>query len=190
MGDALALLELDSVAVGLRVLDVLVKEAPVAIIEANLVEPGKFLILFTGGVAEVESSYRVALDGAGGMLLASVLLPMVHSDLVAGLKGAEDRDDPQALGVVEGRDVANTIVAADRTLKDADVSLVGIRIAVGLGGRAFFIVSGEHHDVAAGLAVAESVLESAETLHRVELIARPHAEMVPWLLRPAPFRVG
>ena len=54
MADALALLAYDSVATGLSALDTLVKEAPVTVLEANLVEPGRFLILFVGGVAEAE----------------------------------------------------------------------------------------------------------------------------------------
>ena len=54
MADALAHLELDGVATGLRALDTLVKRAPVDVLEANLVEPGKYLILLAGGVAEVE----------------------------------------------------------------------------------------------------------------------------------------
>ena len=75
-------------------------------------------------------------------------------------------------------------------VKDAAVSLVGIRVAVGLGGRAFFVVHGQQHDVEASVAAGSAVLEASATLHRTEVIARPHAEMVPWLLRTAPFKLG
>ena len=43
--DALALVELDSIARGYKVVDALVKKAPVHLLEVNLVEPGKCLIL-------------------------------------------------------------------------------------------------------------------------------------------------
>jgi microcompartment protein CcmL/EutN len=190
MADALALLAYDSVASGLSALDALVKEAPVTVLEANLVEPGRFLILFAGGVAEAEASHRVATERHADALLAEILLPMVHPDLVAGLSGAEDRSPPDTLGVVEGTTVVHTLVAADRALKDATVRLAGIRVAVGLGGRAFFVVHGEQHDVEASVAAGAAVLEAAGTLHRTEVIARPHAEMVPWLLRTPPFKLG
>jgi len=190
MSNALALLEFDSVASGLRALDILVKEAPIEVLEANLVEPGKFLVLYVGGVAEVESSHTAVLDQFQISLRAQMLLPMVHSALVAGLQGADDRQSPKALGVIEGADVANTLVAADRSLKDADVHLVGIRVAVGLGGRAYYVLRGALHDVEAGVEVGTTILKAADRLHRTEVIARPHDEMVPWLLRPAPFSVG
>jgi microcompartment protein CcmL/EutN len=119
-----------------------------------------------------------------------MLLPMVHDALVDGLRGAEHRTVDDALGIVEGTDVAATLLSADGALKGADVELVGIRVAVGLGGRAYFLVSGAQHDVQASIDVAASVLEPLGRLHRIELIARPHDEMVVWLLRPAPFRVG
>jgi len=55
--DAIALLELQGVAAGYASLDIMVKHSPIQIIEANLIEPGKFLILYTGGVAEVEEAH-------------------------------------------------------------------------------------------------------------------------------------
>ena len=59
--DTLALLEIDSVATGLRCIDIMVKQAPIEILEANLVEPGHFLILYSGPLAAVEESHRAAI---------------------------------------------------------------------------------------------------------------------------------
>src|SRR4029450_9312350 len=58
--EALALIELDSIASGLRALDALVKKAPVSVLEANLVEPGKFLVLFAGPVGELGEAFEAA----------------------------------------------------------------------------------------------------------------------------------
>lgn len=193
MADALALIELDSVARGLRALDLLVKKAPVEVLEGNLVEPGKFLILFVGGVAEVEESHREVLEYGQGAVLDQLLLPFAHPGLLAGLRGAEERRSAaeyDCLGVVEGRAVASTLHAADRSLKDAEVGLAGLRVAGGLGGRAYYVVFGAQHDVEAALEAGGAVLDAAGTLHHCECIPRPHEDMVGWLLRPAPFRVG
>jgi microcompartment protein CcmL/EutN len=187
MNDALALFELDSVASGLRVLDVLVKQAPVEILEANLVEPGKFLILFAGGVAEVDESHKAVVSDYSSAVLSSLKLPLVHSAIIDGLRGVENRLSIDTLGVVEGSNVATTLEACDRSLKDADVTLCGIRVAIGLGGRAYYVVSGTQSDVDASVDAGRTVLEKKESLHRTEVIARPHDEMLPWLLRPAPF---
>ncbi|MCB9777859.1 MAG: BMC domain-containing protein [Alphaproteobacteria bacterium] len=191
MADALALLEVDSVALGLRVLDALVKRSPVTVLEANLVEPGRFLLLFAGGVAEVEEADSEAREVAEGGLLDQLLLPLVHQDLLAGLRGHEARAaDYDSLGVVEGRTVASTLHACDRALKDADVALVGLRVAGGLAGRAYFVVHGLQHDVQASLDAAGAVLDDRGARHRVECIPRPHPDMIGWILRPAPFQPG
>jgi microcompartment protein CcmL/EutN len=193
MADALALVEVDSVALGLRALDALVKRAPVAVLEANLVEPGRFLLLYEGGVAEVEEAHRAALEVADGLVVDALLLPQVHPGVLAGLRGVEHRGSAEALdtlGVVEGARVAATLDACDRALKDAAVTLGGLRVAGGLGGRAFFLVHGAQHDVEAALEAGGARLSAHGALHRVECIPRPHEDMVAWLLRPAPFTVG
>lgn len=193
MADALALIELDSVARGLRALDLLVKKAPVEVLEGNLVEPGKFLILYAGDVAEVEESHAEAMEYAEGGVLDQMLLPFAHPHLLRGLRGHQETRSASGydcLGVVEGSAVASTLHAADRSLKDAEVTLAGVRIAGGLGGRAYYVVFGYQHDVEAAVEVGRDVLQAAGTHHHSELIPRPHEDMVGWLLRPAPFRVG
>ena len=85
--EALALLELDAVASGLRALDALVKRAPVRVLEANLVEPGRFLILLCGGVAEVEEARAAGVEAAGGALLHQLLLPMATRACSRGCVG-------------------------------------------------------------------------------------------------------
>ena len=188
--EALSLIEFASLAQGLRALDALVKKAPVEVLEANLVEPGKFLVLFAGGVAEVEESHAEALAVGSDGVLGAMLLADAHPGLLAGLRGAVVRkaaDDLDCLGVIEGSAIAATLHAADRALKDAHVSLAGLRITGGLGGRAYFVVFGAQHDVEASIEAAEAIL--GDQCHRTERIARPHAEMVTWLLRPAPFHL-
>jgi microcompartment protein CcmL/EutN len=187
---ALALHEYSGVALGLRALDALVKKAPVSVLEANLIEPGRFLLLFAGGVAEVEESARAAAELAGPELLASMWLPEAHSALLPALRGRlqlATADELDTIGIIEARDVAGTIEAADRALKDAAVSLVGLRVAGALGGRGYFLVSGRQHDVEAAISAAELRLSLRKALHRAELICRPHPEMVVWLLRAPAF---
>lgn len=185
--DALALIELDSVARGYRAVDALVKRSPVDLLEANLVEPGKFLILLAGGVAEVEEALDAALTVGDDAVLDKLMLPYVHEAIVPGLRGEQVQIYPDTIGVVEGRTVASVLHACDQALKNADVKLTGLRITPALGGRAFFVVQGLQSDVEASLDTARTLLEAHGTLHRTELIPRPHLEFLAVLLRPAPF---
>jgi microcompartment protein CcmL/EutN len=87
------------------------------------------------------------------------------------------------VGVVETFAVASAILAADAACKRAEVRLIELRLARGLGGKAFFTLTGELGDVEAAIAAAEAIL-GAESglLLRTEVIPRPHPEMVRWLL--------
>lgn len=186
--DALALLELASVARGYRVLDAMVKESPIHVVEANLVEPGKFLILYGGGVAEVEAAHRVGREGAEGDLLDAVLLPYVHPRVWAGLYGLLDLADPDTVGIVEGTAVAGVLEACDRSLKDAEVALMGLRVQPALGGKAFYVVKGSQPDVDAAIEAGTAVLGGR--LVRAERIARPHPDFLAHVLRRSPFGGG
>lgn len=188
--DALALLELDSVARAYRALDAMVKRSPVSVLEANLVEPGHFLILFAGGVAEVEEAYDEGCRIGGEALLDRLMLPFAHRDILPGLTGRLDTEDPDTVGVIEGRSVASTLLACDRALKDAEVALAGLRITPSLGGRGYFVVHGLQHDVEVAAALGREILDAREALHRVAIIPRPHPEFLAHLLRPAPFALG
>lgn len=184
-GEPLALIELDSIAAGLRCIDLMVKKAPISILEANLIEPGHFLILFSGELACVEESFEEALFYFPEPI-GKTLIPIAHEDLVAGLQGGLNllkSEDDDALGIVETSSISDALLCCDRALKEAFVRLVGIRIHGGLGGRGYFVVAGAQHDIEAAL---ESSAEQAQ-LYRKECIARPHAEMVEWLFRPLPF---
>lgn len=188
--DALALLELASIARGYRVLDALVKESPVTVVEANLVEPGKFLVLYGGGVAEVEAAHRVGREVAEGDLLDEVLLPGVDPRVWRGIAGEVDLGEPDTVGIVEGSAVATVLDAVDRSLKHAAVELMGLRLQPALGGKAFYVVKGEQPDVEAALEVGAAVLGARSRLVRVERIARPHPDFLRHVLREAPFGGG
>ena len=69
MYEALALLELDSVATGLATIDALTKRAEVVVMSAGVVEPGRFLILLTAPLGDLEEAYAAACSRAGGALL-------------------------------------------------------------------------------------------------------------------------
>lgn len=187
--DALALLELSSVARGYRALDALVKEAPVRVLEANLVEPGRFLILTGGGVAEIEASHRVGVQVAGEDVVDALVIPFLHAAVWEGLEGLGSADGVDTIGIVEGGSISGVLDACDRAMKEADVQLCGLRVATALGGKGFFVVHGTQDAVEAAIATGASVLGARARRVREELVARPHPDFLAWLLRPAPFFV-
>jgi microcompartment protein CcmL/EutN len=178
MQPAIALLEFDSIAIGVRAGDAMVKRAPVAVTYAGTVHPGKYLVLVGGDVASVEESYAAGITAGGESLVDRIFLPAVHPDLVSVLRGFRGRIIGDALGVVETRTVAAIVGAADRGLKGAEVSLVEIRLADRLGGKAYCIFSGDVADVEAAVELAVRHLESPHQLIAEVVIPDFHEEML------------
>lgn len=159
---AIGLLELESIAEGIWVGDAMVKRAPVEVLYAGTVHPGKYLVLVGGAVASVEEALIAALDDI--RLLDRLFLPDVHSDVVAALRGHRDtRGDGEAIGIFETATVCATVLAADRGVKEAEVSLRDIHLADDLGGKAYCVFQGT-------VSAIESAIEAARSRVRPELI--------------------
>jgi microcompartment protein CcmL/EutN len=154
VGPALALLELASIAVGIEAGDAMVKRAPVEVLRAGTVHPGRYLVLVTGEVADVEEAFRAGVEVGGESVIDVVLLPNVHAQVVAALRGDRRGGAGEALGVVETATVAATIEAADAGVKGAAVELLELRLADGLGGKGYLLFDGSVSDVEAAVGIA------------------------------------
>jgi bacterial microcompartment shell protein len=177
-GPALALLELASIARGHRVADAMVKRAPVTLLRCEPVSPGKFLVLVDGDVASVDEAFRAGLEAAGDATLDKLFLPQAHAQLAGALRGeARAGAGVDALGVIETTTVAATILAADAAAKAAVVRVIEMQLARGLGGKAYFIVTGALAEVEAAVEAGVGVIAAA-TLLATEIIAAPHADFV------------
>ncbi len=178
MQPAIALLEFDSIAIGVRAGDAMVKRAPVEITYAGTVHPGKYLVLVGGDVACVEEAYAAGLAAGREALIDQLFLPAVHPDVARVLRGARGRITGEALGVVETRTVASTVGAADRGIKGADVRLVEIRLADRLGGKAYCVFTGAVADVEAAVDIAVDQLADPGVLVARVVIPDFHEEML------------
>jgi len=174
---ALALIEFSSIATGIKAADAMVKRAPIDVIKSGTVQPGKYLVLIGGEVADVEESLEEGRAVGSTCLLDYVLLPQVHPEVVESIVGGRVPNPNDALGVIETTTVAASIHAADAGIKGAEVRLVEVRLADGLGGKGIVLFSGLVADVEAAVEIGIGVLESQELLVRQVVIPQLHPEM-------------
>lgn len=163
---ALALLEFESIAAGYEAADAMAKRAPVARIVAGSVQPGRLLVLLSGGVAEVEEAAAAGREIGAASLLDEVLLPAVHPGVIAGLLG-ERRPPVDALGIVESSSASSAIHAGDAGLKGADVALVELRLSDGLGGKGVCFFTGTVSAVEIAVDLAAAAVTPGHFLHAV-----------------------
>jgi microcompartment protein CcmL/EutN len=174
---ALALLEFSSIAAGIQAADAMVKRAPIDVIKAGTVQPGKYLVLIGGQVADVEESLAAGQEVGGVAAVDLVFLPQVHPEVVEAVGGGRVPDVTDALGVIETNTVAAAIHAADAGIKGAEVRLLEVRLADGLGGKGIVLFSGLVADVEAAVDIGVGVLERPELLVRQVVIPQLHREM-------------
>ena len=175
-GPALAVVELSSIARAFPVTDAMVKRAPARLWRTSALSPGKFLIILTGGVAEVDESYRAGLEVAGHFAIDHVFLPNADPQIVATLRKPPTGLVVDALGIIETHHCAATIRGADAALKAAEVTLAHLHLGQGIGGKGVFAFSGELHDVQAALEEGVWAAQEEFVLTREE-IAAPHGGM-------------
>jgi microcompartment protein CcmL/EutN len=174
---ALALLEFSSIATGIQAADAMVKRAPIDVIRAGTVQPGKYLVLVGGQVADVEESLAAGREVGGAAVVDLVYLPQVHPEVVGAIAGGRVPQVTDALGVVETTTVAAAIHAADAGIKGAEVRLVQVRLADGLGGKGIVLFSGLVADVEAAVEIGVGVLDRPDLLVRQVVIPQLHPEM-------------
>ena len=175
----IGLLELCSIARGVEVADAILKESAVELLFAAPVQPGKYLMLFTGTVQDVGSALRRGKEVAGSDLVDELHIQSVHEQIEQALRrrGGHLDGNLDAIGVVETATVASAIVAADLALKTATVDLFDLRIANGLDGKSFLSVIGPVSDVRSAVTAAAKSAESKGKLLRSVVIPRPHPEL-------------
>ncbi len=175
---ALGMIEYKSVARGIYSCDLMVKKAPVRILETHPVCPGKYLTIVCGEVAEVEEAMKAGLESGKDMVVSDLFLPYLHSSILPALSGTTKIDQFDALGIIETFAVATCVEAADIAAKATPVQLVEIRLANGLGGKAYFVMTGQLADVEEALELAKKHAAKEGMLAACEIIPAPHPDLI------------
>lgn len=174
MSQALALLEFESVAVGLLAVDRMLKNAPVSLLRCGTVHPGKYLALVGGTVASTAEAHQVgvATGTESSCLVTEVMLPDPHGSLAEALVGGRHKPQGDTLGVFEVSHSPGLLKMMDHILKAVPVGLVEIRLADDLGGRALALVHGDLTHVQEAAVLAPASLDDPGQLLNVAVISR------------------
>lgn len=185
---ALALVEFDSIAAGIQAGDAMVKKAAVGRLVAGTVQPGHFLVLVSGDIAPVQESLAAGLEVGGGSVINYVYLPGIHPDVAESIATQRRLDLSEALGIVETTSVASAIQAADTGLKAANVTLLELRLADGLGGKGLALLCGSIADVEAAVEAAAGAISDHGHLLNAGVVPQLHADMIENLHASTRFR--
>lgn len=173
-------LELSSVGIGYLVLDQMLKAAEVKIILARTICSGKYLIILSGAVSDVESAMAAGKEAGEGALVDELILNSVHPSVfpALGQSVSVTEEELGALGIVESFSGVSILAAADAAAKASEVTLFRIHVAMALGGKGFLLMTGEQHNVEAAVSAAvEEVGKRGLLVSRV-IIPRPEPALI------------
>jgi microcompartment protein CcmL/EutN len=180
---SLGFLEVGSLSLGVVCADAMVKTAAVRLSLLAPVSGGRMLVAVDGDVAPVESALARGIETAGSDLRDALFIADLHPDVPTALAPADRREVGESLGLVETVTAAAAIRAADAARKAAEIRLVRLRLAFGIGGKGFLQITGRVAAVEAGVAAATQAVDFPEFLLRTDVIPSVHADLKRWLGR-------
>ena len=176
---AVGLLELGSIAKGIEAADVMCKMAQVRLAQTGVIARGKYTILITGPVGEVESSMRIGAETGGKDLIHRVLIRNIHQDVLAAMEKRRPVEKLDAVGVIETKEAVAAVQAADAAAKAAKVHLLDVKISVG-GGKGYVAMTGEVGAVRTAVGAGIAVVPQGMLLSHI-VIPQPDVQLHAWM---------
>jgi microcompartment protein CcmL/EutN len=175
--DSIGLIELSSIAAGFLVADAMLKAANVRLHLSRSICSGKYMVLIGGTTAAVQAAVGAGTSAANGCRIDDVVISNLHPDVFAAIGRTQMPEPNSALGIIESFNVATLIRAADAAVKTANVTLLEIRLAMALGGKAFCTMTGDIASVEAAVAAGRQVISAAGALVNAVILPRPHPDL-------------
>lgn len=155
MAKAIGMIEFKTVSAGITAADQMVKTADVELLEGQTVCPGKYIALISGELSAVRASIERSKETRPDELIDTFVLGNPDESIFPAIYGTTQVGNINALGILETYDAASIIEAADIAAKTAIVKLIELRIAKGMCGKSYMLITGE-------VAACEAAIEKAK----------------------------
>ncbi len=182
MSKAIGMIEFKTVAAGITAADTMVKTSEVEIVEAQTVCPGKYIAIISGDLSAVKAAVEAAGAGNESQLIDSFVLGNPHESIFPAIYGSSQIEEVSALGILETFDAAAIIEAADIAAKTAIVDLIELRIAKGMCGKSYMLLTGEVSAVEAAIEKARNLVGEKGMFLDSSVIAHPDRKMIRTIL--------
>lgn len=177
MGKAIGMVEFTTVSAGMTGADTMIKTAEVEVVECATVCPGKYIVIISGEISAVKASVEAAKVLESEKVIDSFVLGNPHDSIFTAIYGSAEPENAEALGVMESFSAATAIVAADAAAKTALVELIELRLARGMCGKSYLLLTGTVSAVSAAIERAKSEASDRGMLLDSSVIPRPDKKL-------------
>lgn len=177
MQKAIGMIEFKTVSAGITAADAMVKTAEVELLEAQTVCPGKYIALIAGDLSAVNAAVERAKKTRPEEMIGNFVLGNPDASIFPAIYGTSRIEGVDALGILETYDAASIIVAADIAAKTAIVKLIELRIAKGMCGKSYMLITGEVAACEAAIEKAKASVGEKGMFLDSSVIAHPDAQI-------------
>jgi microcompartment protein CcmL/EutN len=169
---ALGMVEFKNIAMGITITDLMVKSAGVKIVKSLITCPGKYMVIIRGKLSSINAAIEKSFEYEE-IIADHFILGNPHESIFKAFEGSYELNKDEALGIIETSNVPCLIEAADTIVKTARCSILKIKMARELGGKALVLFSGEIAAVNASSKAAIKYISEKDKLISHSIIASP-----------------
>ena len=173
---AIGLIELSSIARGVESLDAMCKMAGISVETASPISKGKYVIIVSGPVGEVESSLAKGAEMAGKELISRRIIRNIHKGVLEALDKKIKIENLEAVGMIETKEALSAVFAADAALKAASVRIIEVNTGKGIGGKGYLTVTGEVGAVRTAVSAGVAAIGEGAIVNRI-VIPQAHKDL-------------
>ena len=174
---AVGVIELKSISKGIEACDAALKSAAIRLVSAHPACPGKYEMIFTGELSDVQAAMDHVKGGFEKYIVDSSMMGRIDEQVVKALFGAQETQPQGSLAVVETFSAASAIKAADLAVKTSRVDILDLRVSRGMGGKGVVLLTGSVSDVTAAAEAGANYAKELGLLTNYSVIAAPHEEL-------------
>ncbi len=177
MYKSIGVIELKSIPKGVEAADAALKSAGVDMVSSHPSCPGKYEIILTGSISNVQAALDHVNEKFEGSVIDSSVMGRIDETVICALFGTSPSKAEGSLGLVETFSAATAIKAADIAVKTARVAIYDLRVSRGMGGKGIIILTGEIGDVEAAVEAAANYAKGEAMLSSFSVIPAPHKDL-------------
>ncbi|MBQ7224119.1 MAG: BMC domain-containing protein [Clostridia bacterium] len=177
MFKSVGVIELKSIPKGVEATDAALKSAGVDMVTAHPACPGKYEIILTGSISNVEAAVEHVRAKFENYIIDSSIMGRIDEQVITALFGTQSTQKKGSLGLIETFSAATSIKAADIAVKTARVEIFDLRVSRGMGGKGVVLLTGEVGDVTAAVEAGANYAKTTGMLSSYSIIAAPHEDL-------------
>ena len=174
---SIGVIELKSIPKGVEAADAALKSAGIDMVSAHPSCPGKYEIILTGSISDVDAAVTHVKTRFEGYVIDSAIMGRIDEQVIKALFGTNTGEKSGSLGLIETFSAASAIKAADIAVKTARVAIYDLRVSRGMGGKGIVMLTGDVGDVTAAVEAGANYAVDIATLSSKAVIASPHKDL-------------